>query len=303
MKKKDEILDLFITWKAYVEHCFNCKVRTYRTDKDGEYCSSRAENYYKSEGIKYFTTQPYSSEMNGDAEVFMRIIVYTTSSMLITANFRLDFWGQAVLCANYLLNRTPTKCFKLTMTPYEALFKTKSYIGHLRIWGCRAYAHISDKKRNKLDSHSRECLLMGYYDTENVFKLFDIEAKAMIKCRDAIFFEDILGHKDYVKGGLVVGKNILNEPLEANQDTNTIYEQIRPDDLSEQAMSVQFHTLLSAYNTSTTEYTIRLHALATITQPISTLSNQPFTTLGYMLFDFKLPQSFKTTMKSDQKEY
>jgi len=202
--------------------------------------------------------------MNGDAEVFMRIIVYTASLMLITANLRLDFWAQALLCANYLLNRTPTKGLKLTMTLYEALFKTKPYLGHLRIWDCRAYAYISDKKRKKLDPHSRECLLMGYYDTENVFKLFDIETKAMIKCCDAIFFEDILGHKDYAKGGLAVGKNILNEPLETNQDTDTVYEQIRPDDLSEQVMSVQFHALLSAYNISTIEDTVRLHALATI---------------------------------------
>ena len=295
MKKKDEVLGLFITWKAYVERRFNCKVRAYRTDGGGEYCSKHAEDYYKSEGIEHFTTQPYSSEMNGDAEVFMRIIVYTAFSMLITANLRLDFWGQAVLCANYLLNRTPTKGLKLAMTLYEALLKTKPYLGHLRIWGCRVYAHIPDKKRKKLDPHSRECLLMGYYDSENVFKLFDIEAKAMIKCRDAIFFEDILGHKDYTKGGLAVGKNILNEPLEENPDTDTVYEEIRPDDLSEQAMSVQFHTLLSAYNNATTEDTARLCALAVIAQPISILSEVPF--------DFKIPRSFKAAMKSDQKEY
>jgi len=293
MKKKEEVLSLFITWKAYVERRFNCKVRVYRTDGGGEYCSKHAEDYYKSEGIEHFTTQPYSSEMNGDAEVFMRIIVYTASSMLITANLRLDFWGQAVLCANYLLNRTPTKGLKLTMTPYEALLKTKPYFGHLRIWGCRVYAHISDKKRKKLDPHSRECLLMGYYDSENVFKLFDIDAKAMIKCRDAIFFEDILGHKDYTKGGLAVGKNILNEPLEENPDT--VYEEIRPDDLSEQAMSVQFNALLSAYNNATTEDTVRLRALAVIAQPISILSEVPF--------DFKIPRSFKAAMKSDQKEH
>ena len=55
----------------------------------------------------------------------------------------------------------------------------------------RVYAHTSGKKRKKLDPHSRECLIIGYYDTENVFNLFDTEAKAMIKYRDAIFFEDI----------------------------------------------------------------------------------------------------------------
>jgi len=144
---------------------------------------------------------------------------------------------------------------------------------------------------------------MGYYDTENVFKLFDIEAKAMIKCCDTIFFEDILGHKDYAKGGLAVGKNILNELLETNQDTDTVYEQIRPNDLSEQAMSVQFHALLSVYNTSTTEDTVRLHALATIAQPISISSNELSPNDPPILFDFKVPRSFKTTIKSDQKEY
>ena len=123
----------------------------------------------------------------------------------------------------------------------------------------------------------------------------------MIKCHDAIFFEDILGYKDYAKGGLAVGRNILNEPLEENQDM--VYEEIRPDNLSEQAMSVQFHALLSAYNTSTTEDTIRLRALATITQPISTSSNEPSTILGHMLFDFKVPRSFKAAMKSNQKEH
>lgn len=38
---------------------------------------------------------------------------------------------------------------------------------------------------------------MGFYDFENVFKLYDVEANAIIKVRDVIFFENILGHDKF----------------------------------------------------------------------------------------------------------
>ena len=174
MKKRDEALEKFIEWKAHVERRFDKLVKILHTDGAGEFCSNRCADYYRINGIEHRTTQPYSSEMNGDVEIFNKILGYTASSMLNTANIQLSFWGQAVLCANFLTNRCPTKGLHLKMTPYEALYGHPPFIGHFRIWGCRAYAHISYKKRKKLDPHNRECLLMGYTDTENMFQLYDV---------------------------------------------------------------------------------------------------------------------------------
>jgi len=61
-------------------------------------------------------------------------------------------------------------------------------------------------------------MLLGYYETENMFRLFDIEGNAMIKCKDALFFEEILGYGKFSKEGLPVGRDILGEPLASISD-------------------------------------------------------------------------------------
>ena len=60
------------------------------------------------------------------------------------------FWDKVVLCAVYLLNRCPTKSVR-NKTPNGAWSGSKPSVGHLRIFGCIAYAHVPDQKRKKLD--------------------------------------------------------------------------------------------------------------------------------------------------------
>ena len=174
MFKKDDIPTTFITFKSWVERQFSTPIKNLHTDGGGEFKAGFFQNWLRTEGIEHNTTPSYSPDMNGGCEVWNRVIVHAASAMLLAANLPLSFWGQAALCATYLLNRSPTK--GLRTTPYEALHGQKPYIGHIRTWGCRAYAHIPKDLRMKWDSYSREYLLMGFYESENVFKLYDIHA-------------------------------------------------------------------------------------------------------------------------------
>ena len=66
------------------------------------------------------------------------------------------FWGEAVVMAVYILNRSPTKALD-GRTSYEAWHGRKPAVSHLRVFGCLAFAkelgHIS-----KLDDGAlREC--------------------------------------------------------------------------------------------------------------------------------------------------
>ena len=38
----------------------------------------------------------------------------------------------------------------------------KSFIGHLKVVGCTAYAHIPDENRHKLEQKSVKCIFVGY---------------------------------------------------------------------------------------------------------------------------------------------
>ena len=55
----------------------------------------------------------------------------------------LQYWAEALNCANYIVNRTPTKVLQ-GITSKEAWSKIKPDVSHFRVFGCEALAHIQD---------------------------------------------------------------------------------------------------------------------------------------------------------------
>ena len=55
----------------------------------------------------------------------------------------LEYWVEAINCANYIVNRTPTKVLK-GITPEEAWSKIKPDLSHFHAFGCEAWTHILD---------------------------------------------------------------------------------------------------------------------------------------------------------------
>jgi len=68
----------------------------------------------------------------------------------------------------------------------------KSIYGYstLQILGCPAYSLVDSQKRNKLDSMSKKCILIGFTKGVEGFKLWDPEKRSAFISRDVIFDED-----------------------------------------------------------------------------------------------------------------
>jgi len=276
--KKSDIQLIFRRWKSWAERQYDVKVKLLHTDGGGEFQDTEFQAWLVGEGIEHVTTPPYCPDMNGACEVWNRVIVQTASAMLMTANMPLSFWGQASLYATYLLNRSPSKGLKLKSTPYEKLHSQRPYLGHIRTWGCRAYAYVDSTKRKKWDSHSRECLLMGYYESENVFKLYDISANSMIKVRDVIFFEEILGHEKFQRTiKLTPGNDITGAAMPPDSEFDV--EHLPLDDEQQAIKIASLDDLIQRNNI----------ALSAETQP--------------QLFDFKVPCTYKHAMASQHADY
>lgn len=60
----------------------------------------------------------------------------------------------------------------------------------LRVFGCRAMAHVPNEKRNKLDERSIECIFLGYGSNTSGYRLDDPIQKKIILSRDVIFLEN-----------------------------------------------------------------------------------------------------------------
>ena len=169
------------------------------------------QNWCSERGIVLQTTQPYTPDMNGTAERVIRNIVEHASAMLWSSFLGLCFWYEAVKSAVYLKNRSPHGAHD--RTPFELWTGTVPSLAHLGIFGCRCYALVPDKKCSKWESHGGECLFMGYYSANNLFRLFDITSNTFIKRRDVVFHECVLGHHGFANNRLPIGLDILGMPV------------------------------------------------------------------------------------------
>nr|ABB47015.1 retrotransposon protein, putative, unclassified [Oryza sativa Japonica Group] len=93
------------------------------------------------------------------------------------------FWGEAVVTAVYIHNRSPTKALD-GRTPYEAWHGRKPAVSHLRVFGCLAFAkelgHIG-----KLDDKSTP----SYTEGSKAYRILDPETQRVRTVRDVVFDE------------------------------------------------------------------------------------------------------------------
>ena len=65
--------------------------------------------------------------------------------MIQSKGLSLQYWVEAINCANYIVNHTPTK-FLQGITPKEAWIKIKLDVSHFRVFGSESWAQILDEK-------------------------------------------------------------------------------------------------------------------------------------------------------------
>lgn len=61
---------------------------------------------------------------------------------------------------------------------------------HLKVFRCKAFVHISQDERSKLDPKTRQCIFLGYGLDEFGYKLFDLVAKKVLRSKNVVFVED-----------------------------------------------------------------------------------------------------------------
>ena len=97
-----------------------------------------------------------------------------------------DYWAAVLLIYVHILNISPLKAVRNT-TPYEARFRRKPNVSHLKVFGCIAYALIYENDRGKKDKKSEKCIFVGYSNESKGYQLYNPETKRLIIRRDVVF--------------------------------------------------------------------------------------------------------------------
>ena len=167
--KRDVAIRALEILKTSAENQCGHKLLVLQTDNAAEFIKKKWTKLCQDNGIEHITTQPYAPSMNSYVERVIRTIVEHASTMLWTAGIDENCWALACKASAYLLNRSPHS--SLEVTPYEIWHGKKRHVGHIRMWGCRAYAAIPKEKGTKFESKSKDCILVVFYDVENLYHL------------------------------------------------------------------------------------------------------------------------------------
>ena len=111
--------------------------------------------------------------------------------MIQSKGLSLQFWAEAINCANYIVNRTPTKVLQ-GITSEEAWSKIKPDVSHFRVFGCEARDHISDEKRKALEPESEKCIFVGYSEDVKGYRLLQPHSHDIMIRRYVKFDENLL---------------------------------------------------------------------------------------------------------------
>ena len=195
LKSKDEAIEKFVLYKTEVENQLNKKIKVLRSDRGGEY-ESPFVDICAQHGIIHETTAPYSPQSNGVAERKNRTLKEMMNAMLISSSLPQNMWGEAILTANYLLNKVPKK--KAEKTPYELWKGRKPSYTYLRMWGCLAKVAVPPPKKVKIGPKTIDCIFIGYAHNSNAYRFLvyesnipDIHKNTIMESRNASFFEDV----------------------------------------------------------------------------------------------------------------
>lgn len=184
LKKKSDVYDAMLEVIPFMETQTEKKVKAVRSDNGGEYMSTDLKDFFTLRGIDHQTTMPYSPQSNGKAERLNRTLLEKAKPMISEANLPEALWGEAIMTANYLKNRSPTA--NKSKTPFELFTGKAPDLSNLRTFGSEAYVLTPKKKRNKLDETSQKGIMVGY--APNGYRIL-MEDNTVNLSRDVVFNE------------------------------------------------------------------------------------------------------------------
>ena len=172
------------------ENLTGFKTKFVRTDRGGEYVNKELSDWFEGRGIIHQKTAPYTPEQNGVAERYNRTLWEKARSMMQAAGVKKSLWAEAISTANYLTNISPASGSSLT--PFERFYGRKPDVSHLRVFGCRAYAHIPKELRRKIDPVSEPGIFIGYAADSKAYRLL-LDDGRIVERRDVTFDESKFG--------------------------------------------------------------------------------------------------------------
>ncbi|KAE8668064.1 putative ion channel POLLUX-like 2-like isoform X2 [Hibiscus syriacus] len=183
------------------------------------------------QGTTYQSDCLVSAKWN--AERKNRHLLDVARSLMFSTHVPKHFWGEA-LTAAYLINRMPSRILNfqspcqtlLQFLPNTRLINTIPF----KVFGCSAFVHVHQHKRDKFDPRALKCIFLGYSPTQKGYKCYSPVTKQYYHSMDVTFFEhqpyypkfDIQGETNFTQEYQIWD---IDESVQLSPNSNSISPQ------------------------------------------------------------------------------
>ena len=162
-------------------------IKVLRSDRRGEYLSSKFLDHLKSKGILSEWTPPYTPQLNGVAKRRNCTLMDMVRSMMCFADLPISFQRYGLETVAYILSRVSSKSI-IVSTPFEIWKGRKSNLKHLKIWSCLAY--VKNIFWHKLSTRSNKYRFVGYPKKTNGYYFYHPTEQKVFVSRHATFLKN-----------------------------------------------------------------------------------------------------------------
>jgi transposase InsO family protein len=191
LRDRSQLFTVFQSFYAEVTNQFNARLLVLRSDNAQEYTSKPFTQFLDSRGIIHQTSCVTTPQQNGVAERKNGPIIAIARALMLHMHVPKTFWGDAVLTASFLLNRTPSRVLH-GKSPFQVMFPgIEPFPLPPRLFGCISFVHNLQPGRDKLDPRSHKCIFLGYSRTQKGYRCYSPSLHKHFVSADVTFFEDV----------------------------------------------------------------------------------------------------------------
>lgn len=218
LKSKDEAKNYIMRYVKIMRNNGN-NVKRIRTDRGTEFVNEELKNFYEEYGIVQQTTCSYTPQQNSICERMNRTLADRVRAMLLETNLPKYLWGEAIRCAAYTINRSPTKALRGD-TPAK-IWYGKNNLEKIRVFGSKAWGMIFPRP-SKLEPRAKPMIMIGYCGSG--YRLWDPTTNDIIESRDVRFDESDYRYNENEKGTHTIAYNEEEEETETSKSHESISE-------------------------------------------------------------------------------
>jgi hypothetical protein len=191
MKKKSETIEMFRLYKAWLFNQRKAKIKTFRSDKGGEFEKHEFKILLLEEGVEQIENPTDTPQRTGIAERFNRTVCSIARNMLLNKKVPKFLWPFAILYATDISNTKPRRVLN-NKSPIEIATKQKpNYIKNFKVFGSLSQ-YRNEEYLYKLTTRSHRGIYLGYDPVQRCDIVYNPENRNIVYSRDVIVYENLV---------------------------------------------------------------------------------------------------------------